>query len=359
MDSTADSHSDTEGRTCNDNVIWVKGNCPQRDDEEPLDLQFRTVKQSVNSSVERKESLLDEVAEKETELELVLEGLGLSRKKRADSKSDKVRRAQSTRSMAGVDEGKKKISGEEEVRTNLSKTLGSGSSAPPNLTTSKIAQKYQKKRMLKSLPASGATESGEVTKEKRRVESSREKVARLVKGIWLGIEEEKSELKKAKSELEKALARAKSEAMKEVRQLKASYVVAIGQLQVEEKANLDEMLKERNRLGHHLMLKGYSKEEVDAIKADTYVEEGGDEEAEAVGVVDGLDGISRQTVLDNQGDDIELPEGGSEKVEEKDSETTKGLKELSEVIEHAEKLQRQVDALVVKGRQADMAQYHV
>ncbi|KAF6158710.1 hypothetical protein GIB67_040224, partial [Kingdonia uniflora] len=358
MDYTADSHSDTEGRTCNDNVIWVKGNCLQRYDEEPLDLQFKIVKQSVNSSMERKESLLDEVAEEETELELVLEGLGLSRKKRVDSKSDKVRRAQSTRSMTGVDEGKKKISGEE-VRTNLSKTPGSGSLAPPTLTTSKIAKKYPKKRMLKSLPASGATESGEVTKEKRRVESSREKVVLLVKGIWLGIEEEKSELKKAKSELEKAQAQAKTEAIKEVRQLKASYVMAIGQLQAEAKVNLDEMLKERNRLGHHLMLKGYSKEEVDAIKADTYVEEGDDEEAEAVGVVDGLDGISRQTVLDNQGDDIELPEGGSEKVEEKDSETTKGLKELSEVIEHAEKLQRQVDALVVKGRQADMAQYHV
>ncbi|KAF6176408.1 hypothetical protein GIB67_010856 [Kingdonia uniflora] len=77
--STADSHSDTEAfRTWNDNIIWVKGNCLQRDDKELLDHRFRSVKQSVKSTVERKESLLDEVAVVETELELVLGELGLS-----------------------------------------------------------------------------------------------------------------------------------------------------------------------------------------------------------------------------------------------------------------------------------------
>ncbi|KAF6136288.1 hypothetical protein GIB67_042773, partial [Kingdonia uniflora] len=135
-------------------------------------------------------------------------------------------------------------------------------------------------------------------------------VAHLVKGIWLSIEEEKSKLKKAKSEPEKNLARAKTEATKEVKQLKSSHVVAIGQLQVKEEANFDKIVEERNRLGRYLMLKGYSEEEVDAIKADTYVEEGEDEEAKVVGIVDGLDGISCQTVLDNQGDDVELSKRG-------------------------------------------------
>ncbi|KAF6140511.1 hypothetical protein GIB67_018248 [Kingdonia uniflora] len=252
------------GQTWNDNIIWVKGNCLQRDDEKPLDLRFRTVKQSVKSKVERKESLFDEVAEEETKLKLVLEGLGLSRKKKVDSRSNK-------------------------------------------------------KRMLKALSASGTTGSGEVAKNKRRrVEPSGESgekiadgrfamvddlkeveervrlavlhgeedtskmVAHLVKGIWLDIEEEKNELKKAN-------------------------------LLVETNANLDEMVEEYDRLGHYLMLKGYSEEEVDVIKTDTYVEEEDEEEAEAVGIVDGLDGVSCQTVLHNQGDDVELPEGGSEK----------------------------------------------
>ncbi|KAF6137102.1 hypothetical protein GIB67_030866 [Kingdonia uniflora] len=92
LDSTVDSYSDTEGQTWNDNIIWVKGNYLQRDDEEPLDLRFRTIKQSVKSSVERKESLLDKVAEEKTELELVLEGFGLSRQKRVDSRLNKVAR---------------------------------------------------------------------------------------------------------------------------------------------------------------------------------------------------------------------------------------------------------------------------
>ncbi|KAF6148827.1 hypothetical protein GIB67_014198 [Kingdonia uniflora] len=165
---------------------------------------------------------------------------------------------------------------------------------------------------------------------------------------------------------------------KKIRQLKASHAMAIGQLQVETNANLDEMIEECDRLGHHLMLKDYFEEEVDAIKADTYVKEEDDEEAEAVGIVDGLDGVSRQTVLDNEGDDIELPKGGSEKVEldsshsreddvlmwdrefveqfdrmkeveEKDAKINKRLKELAEVTECAEKLQRRVDVLAVKG----------
>ncbi|KAF6167822.1 hypothetical protein GIB67_027600 [Kingdonia uniflora] len=123
------------GRTWSDNIIWVKGNCLQRDDEELLDLRFRSVKQSVNSTVERKESLLDEVAEEETEHELVLREFGLSRKKRVESRSKKVVKAQSIWSMTGVDEGKRQTSGEE---------------------------------IKKALPASGTVVSGKVAQGKRR-----------------------------------------------------------------------------------------------------------------------------------------------------------------------------------------------
>ncbi|KAF6140663.1 hypothetical protein GIB67_013956 [Kingdonia uniflora] len=284
--------------------------------------------------------------------------------------------------MAGVDEGKMKVSGEE-ARTNFSKTLETGSSAQPNpVKLSRITLKYSKKWMLKALPASGTTGSGEVAKDKRRrvkpSGESGEKVARLVKGIWIGIVEEKSELNMANIELKKELAQSRTDPLKEVRQLKAFHAVAIGQLQVETKANLDKMVEERDRLGRHLMLKGYSEEEVDAIKVDTYVEE----EVEAVGIIGGLDGASHQTVLDNQGDDVELPEGGSKKavremclrindlesglsrerdtskallsaqpelqVEEKDAMINKRLKELAEVTKCAEKLQSRVDALVMK-----------
>ncbi|KAF6162751.1 hypothetical protein GIB67_029020 [Kingdonia uniflora] len=257
----------------------------------------------VKSNVERKESLLDKVAEEETKLKLVLKGLSLSRKKMVDSRSNKV---QSTRSMTSVDEGKRQLSGKE-AQNNFSKTLGTGSSAQSNpVKPNKVALEYPKKWMLKALPASGTSGSGEVVKDKRRrvepfgesgekVEEGRsamvddlkeveewtrlvvlygeedasKMVAHLAKGIWLGIEEEK------------------------IRQLRASHAVAIGQLEVETMANFDEMVEECDRLRHYLMLKGYFEDEVDAIKADTYAEEEDEEEAEAVGIVDDLDGISR------------------------------------------------------------------
>ncbi|KAF6144742.1 hypothetical protein GIB67_017761 [Kingdonia uniflora] len=304
LDSTTDSYSDTEGsdafrefckakaavggkwgncvefagRTWNDNIIWVKGNWLQRDEEEPLDLRFRTVKQSVKSTVERKESLLDDVAKEETELELVLEGLSLSRKKRVHGATESGEVAKEKRRK--VESSGEKVA---EVRPVVVDDL----------------REVEEMARLAAL-------HGE--------EDTNKMVARLVKGIWLGIEEEKSELKKAKNELEKDQARAKTEAMKEVRQLKASHVMVIGHLQVKVKDNLDKMVEERDRLGRHLMLKGYSEEEVDVIKADTYVEEGDDEEAEAMGVVDDLDSISRQIVLEYQGDDVDLQESGSKKV---------------------------------------------
>ncbi|KAF6142758.1 hypothetical protein GIB67_018469 [Kingdonia uniflora] len=120
---------------------------------------------------------------------------------------------------------------------------------------------------------------------------------------------------------------------------------AIGQLQVKAKANLDEMAEVRDSLSRYLMLKGYSQEEVNAIKADTYVEE--EEEEEVLEVVDGQDGVYHQTVLDNQGDDVELPEGGSEKVEGKDFRIKKGLEDLSKATECTEILQCQVDSLAM------------
>ncbi|KAF6141957.1 hypothetical protein GIB67_037925, partial [Kingdonia uniflora] len=204
-------------------------------------------KWGVKSTVERKESLLDKVAEEETKLELILEEHGLSKKKRVDSR--------------------------------LNKTPGTESSAQLNpIKPSKVAQLFPKKWMLKTLPASGTTGSGEVANDKRRKvkpsgesgekvvegrsasvddlkeveerarlailqgeEDTSQMVAHLIKGMWPSIEEEKSVLKKAKSKLEIHLARAKTEAMKE----------------------------------------GYSEEMVDAIKVDTYVEVE-DEEAEVV-----------------------------------------------------------------------------
>ncbi|KAF6172345.1 hypothetical protein GIB67_024967 [Kingdonia uniflora] len=336
--------------------------------------------------------------------------------------------------MVGVDEGKRQVSGEE-VQTNFSKTPGSGSSAQPNpIKLSKIALKYPNKRMLKALSAFDTTGSGEAAKDKRRrVEPLGDTGEKVTEERSAAVDD----LKEVEERARLAVLRGEEDTSK--------------MLQVETKANLDEMVKESDRLGHYLILKGYSEEEVDAIKVDTYVEEEDKEEAEAMGIMDGLDGVSSQTKQDNQGDDVELLEGCSEKavremnlrisdpesglsreretskallseqselqvkldssrsheddvlmcnrefaeqfdrmmevnenredqyvkahfrlveliqvvsdlilqVEEKDVEINKGLKELAEVIEYAEKLQNWVDALVVKGKQTDMAQCRI
>ncbi|KAF6154419.1 hypothetical protein GIB67_028311 [Kingdonia uniflora] len=365
-----------------------RGNCLQRDDEEPLDLRFRSVKQSVKSTVEKKESLLDEVVEEETELELVLEGLSLSRKKKVDSRSNKVRKAQSTRSMAGVDDGKRQVSGEE-VQTNLSKTPGTGSLAQLNpVKSSKVAQKYLKKQMLKALPASGTTRSGEVTKDKRKVKPSEESGEKVAKGRSASVDD----LKEVEERARLAALQGEEDTSKMVPRLvkgiwlggqvaegfscHGDWLAADG-----DKGHLDEMAEECNRLGHHLILKGYSEEEVDTIKADTYIKEEDEEEAEAVGIADGLDGVSRQTIVREMSLRINDLESGlyreretfksllsaqaelqavsdlTRQAEEKDSNVKNGLKELAEVTERTEKLQRQVDMLAVKSKQADMAQY--
>ncbi|KAF6168921.1 hypothetical protein GIB67_038418 [Kingdonia uniflora] len=257
--------------------------------------------------------------------------------------------------MAGVEEGKRQVSSKE-ARNNFSKTPETGRSAQPNpVKPSKIVLKYLKKWTLKALQTSGTTGSSEVAKDmRRRVKPSGESGEKVTEGQSAA----GTTLKRSKKgpgwqfSMEKKIRERWTDALKEVRQLKASHAVAIGQLQVETKANLEEMVEERDRLGHHLMLKDYSEEEVDAIKADTYVEEEDEEEAKAVGIVNGLDGASRQTVLNNQGDDVELLEGGSEKAVREMSLRIKNLesgltreRETSEALLYTQaKLQVELDS---------------
>ncbi|KAF6138582.1 hypothetical protein GIB67_032476, partial [Kingdonia uniflora] len=124
--------------------------------------------------------------------------------------------------------------------------------------------------------------------------------ARLMKGICLGVEEERAELKRKKVDLERNEARLKSDLSKEWKRLEAlkvSQVVEINKLQGEARVDLKEAIAERDRLEHYLISKGYSEDEVDAIRADTYVEEDEGEETEdvAVGVTDGLDGVELES----------------------------------------------------------------
>ncbi|KAF6176381.1 hypothetical protein GIB67_041228 [Kingdonia uniflora] len=74
---------------------------PYRSDEEPLELNNRTITKGINCKVSRKESFIDAVAREDTKLEAVLKELEISRFKRVASKDNKVRRSQAKRRMAG------------------------------------------------------------------------------------------------------------------------------------------------------------------------------------------------------------------------------------------------------------------
>ncbi|KAF6134762.1 hypothetical protein GIB67_002163 [Kingdonia uniflora] len=78
------------GRVWNDNLLWVSGECLQRSDEEPLELNNKTITKGISCKVSRKEFFIDVVAREGTELKAALKELEISRFKRVASKDDKV-----------------------------------------------------------------------------------------------------------------------------------------------------------------------------------------------------------------------------------------------------------------------------
>ncbi|KAF6172173.1 hypothetical protein GIB67_024795 [Kingdonia uniflora] len=321
--------------------------------------------------VERKESLLNKVTLEETELEAVLEDFGISMKKRVNSRVEKVLKSQSTRLMTSADSSKKKGT-DRERQASLPKTSGMDKGLPESFTSNK------------GWLDRGGRE-GQVAALRGEEELSK-MAARLMKGICVGVEEERARLKRENVELERNA-----------------------------RLDLEEVEAERDRLGRHLMSKGYSEEEVDAIRADTYVEE--EDEDDVVGVVNGLDGVPPQTVRNNEWDDNEHPDTEIEKVElesvhlredealqfnqefvkefdrmkeanedredqqvkvhiklveaiqtvvdlsrkidEKDVKIEKGREVIEKLKERAAKLKNQNDALLAKSKETDMARYRI
>ncbi|KAF6154633.1 hypothetical protein GIB67_000517 [Kingdonia uniflora] len=312
------------GRPWNDNVIWVKGDCVQRDDEEPMELLFKNVKHTPKSQLARKVSLLDTVTQVKTELEVVLEDLGISRKKRVNSRVEKVQNSQLTRLITSTDDSKKK-------GTNGERTMRSGVASKK-----RRVEPSERSGMKAAVDRSVVEYDLKEVKEKARLATlhGEEKMSKM----------ESAELKKKKVELERILARLKTNLLKEGKWVKA-------------------------------LNDSYSEDEVDVIKADTYVEE---EVDVAIGVVDRLDGVSPLMEFDRIREANKDKEDQHVKVhfkfvevtqtavdlaqkieEEKDAEIEKGQKELVELKEHVAKLKSQNNVLMVKSREADMARYRI
>ncbi|KAF6147322.1 hypothetical protein GIB67_009805 [Kingdonia uniflora] len=160
------------GRVWNDNLLWVSGECLQRSDEEPLELNNRTITKGINYKVSRKESFIDAVAREGTELEAVLKELEISRFKRVASKDNKVRRSQANRRMAAKTSG----SIEEKLSTPKLNTplklagLNEMPDGPVDMATvsSIVVQNLAKRKAVKRGAASRSVTSGSVDDSNKR-----------------------------------------------------------------------------------------------------------------------------------------------------------------------------------------------
>ncbi|KAF6161884.1 hypothetical protein GIB67_002594 [Kingdonia uniflora] len=197
--------------------------------------------------------------------------------------------------------------------------------------------------------------------------------ARLMNGICLGVEEEKTELKRKKVELEWNVARLKTDLFmegKRMEDLKASQVEEINTLHVKVRANLEKMAwtvspqtVRVNQEDDNERPDGKTVKElknirlrIKALKAELAKERDAS-----------VSLLSLQVELEDKHEKvyfkffeaIETAVNLARQIEEKDVEIKKVQKELAELKEHTAKLQNENDVLMVKSREADMSHYRI
>ncbi|KAF6149192.1 hypothetical protein GIB67_026048 [Kingdonia uniflora] len=210
------------GRVQNDNILWVSGECLHRSDEEPLELNNRTI----TKGNLRKESFIDVVARDGIELEAVLKELEISRFKRVVSKDDKVRRPQANRRMVAKTSGsmEEKLSTPELNKPLKLTRLNKMPDGPVDMATvsSTIVRNLEKKKAVvleeSDKIAEGAdlrplfeVETGLLEEQCRARAQEKmvvvmddvfKKFARTLRGVQLGFQDRSIELEKRISQLE-------------------------------------------------------------------------------------------------------------------------------------------------------------
>ncbi|KAF6148283.1 hypothetical protein GIB67_012058, partial [Kingdonia uniflora] len=258
LGGASDSYSDVEGRVWNDNVIWVKGVCLQRKDEEQIELLYKTLKKSPRLKVTINESLLDVVAREGAELVIVLKELNININKRTNSRvhfeqvSSKVPKEENCEGWFGL-RNRGEWGGRRECKKRrvdpLSKVIGvkvmeSRHAEEGKLRAVGYRLRFAARKGTEELSASTQLELSKMN-------------ARLLKGIFLGIEEGNVELENGRVELEKKVARLESD-------------LALGR-----------------ELGRQILAVGYAVANLKAIMAGTCIEEDkGEDEVLADGGVD-------------------------------------------------------------------------
>ncbi|KAF6139214.1 hypothetical protein GIB67_040361 [Kingdonia uniflora] len=259
------------GQVWNDNLSWVSGECLRRYDEEPLELNNRTI-----TKVSRKESFIDAVAREGTELEAVLKELEISRFKRVASKDDKVRRSQAKRRMYA------KTSGSMEQKL----------STPELNTPLKLALLNE---MLDG-PVDMATVSSTV-------------FARALRGVQLGFQDRSIELEKRisqlegeKNQLEENLTQEREAFQLELDKEREAAALKLKEVRAKSVAEAERLVTasatSRNNHAGKLYQLRYTKAEIMAFSKGNYEEKEIMDEEEVVEMVVGLN-VAKKTAVDN------------------------------------------------------------
>ncbi|KAF6176677.1 hypothetical protein GIB67_034539 [Kingdonia uniflora] len=196
-----------------------------RSDEEPLELNNRTITKGINCKVSRKESFIDVVAREGTELEAVLKELEISSFKMVASKDDKVRRSQAKRRLAGKTLGsmEEKLS-TPELNTPLKLAwLNKIMDGPVDMATvsSTVVRNLAKRKAIKrglllvllrrsvwTIAVRGGSHLEEQCRAKARekmvvvMDDEFKKFARALRDVQLGFQDRSMELEKRISQLE-------------------------------------------------------------------------------------------------------------------------------------------------------------
>ncbi|KAF6168214.1 hypothetical protein GIB67_011599 [Kingdonia uniflora] len=340
------------GRVWNDNLLWVSSECLQRSDEEPLELNNRTITKGINCKVSRKESFIDVIAREGTELEAVLKELEISRFKRVASKDDKVRRSQAKRRLAGKTLGlmEEKLS-TPELNTPLKLArLNEIFDGPVNVATvsSTVVRNLAKRKAVKSGVAphyvtsvsvddsskrgkvTSHTKSQEVLEESDKIPEgadlrprfeveaglleeqcrakAREKMVAVMddkfkKDRSMELEKRISQLEGEKNQLEENLIRERGAFQLERDKEREAAVLKLKEVRAKSKAEVERLVTasaiSRNNLAGKLYKLRYTKADIMAFSEGNYEEMEIMDEKEAEEREDGLN-VTEKTAADNQ-----------------------------------------------------------
>ncbi|KAF6161986.1 hypothetical protein GIB67_020042 [Kingdonia uniflora] len=308
------------GRVWNDNLLWMSGECLQRSDEEPLELNNRTIIKGISYKVLRKESFIDYVSKEGTELEVVLKKLGINRFKMVASKDDKVRRSQVKRRIAGKTPG----SMEDNMLTLELNTplklaqLNKMPDGPVDIATvsSTVVQNLAKRKAMKRGAASRSATSDSVddSSKRRKVTSPKksqvvlEESAKIAEGADLrprfevktGLMEKQCRAKareKGVTVVEGEFKKLELEKEREVAALKLKEGRAESVAEAERLVSV--FTTSRNNLAGKLYQLRYTKAEILAFSEGNYEEKEIMDKEEVEEMEDGLN-VAEKTVADNQ-----------------------------------------------------------